>query len=171
MWLPLRVMALKILPLQQVSKRYILPWTLNFIVVSVAILVLLLDVIPAIIPFEPLMDIVPQKVTSELHIGGYPAFHYSDKVAVEAVKCNNSDTTVVVRGQSSWVRQGETREVVNTKNASVNRDPGCFTFHFNHVIQSNITPGLWRVEGYDQTISGTRDQIEGWYTDTFLVLP
>lgn len=93
-----------------------------------------------------------------------------EPLEVAATKCVVGDDEVVVTGQFVWVTTGPQRRVVFGMEGNGIRAPGCVDFHFFNDMPPAITPGMWRIEGFDMARAGTREQRKAWRTEDFRVV-
>ena len=117
--------------------------------------------------FAPIKNVVPQIITN----GGYThTLRVLDTLDTVAIKCNTSNTDIVIEGSYNWVRQDDGRAIVVAGSSSVARSPGCHTYEFKNEIPDSLVVGVWRLEGVDITRKGDKVQTVPWYTQDFTIV-
>ena len=121
--------------------------------------------------YEPFGEFpVPQKIVGakEVRPGGV--------LKVRATKCYRGDKLIPIIGVSVFVRSGPSRLTVPYTFGAAARDPqggdnGCYTSTYHNRIPADLPAGRWRIEGSDTARQGSDSKEQGWYTETFTVLP
>lgn len=124
--------------------------------------------------FEPLGDYPEQEVISRLEGYDDPSVFRSDIVVIRGTKCVNSKDPVAVAATSLWrlMEPVGPSVIVPYRNSITVRNHGCVTTEFRNRLPAEVTPGLWRMEGWDTVDSGDgRKQVVAWYTQAFHVVP
>ncbi len=114
-------------------------------------------------PWQPLEDIVPQKVTSAGPVlqGG--------SVAVTAIKCNRSSQDVAFESKA-YYRNIDTGQVTLFREGQGSRPPGCTTYQYVNPVPPALAPGRYRIEGADIARQGAEIQQEPFRTEPFEVV-
>ena len=132
---------------------------LLFLAASIAFLAIALIASATATPLE---NVVPQLIAEE------GPFHAGDRLSVTAIKCNHSGQPVDVTVTAVWEHvDSATLQTVPFVSGVVTRAPGCTTHQLNPQIPE-LSPGMWRLTGWDETADGQR---EPWYTENFDVIP
>lgn len=119
--------------------------------------------------FAPLRYPSPQIVqTDEPLENGLDAVFEGGSIRVKGEKCNDSKEDIAVSGHSWWVRR-EPRVMVPFRQGTGIRQPGCESINYVNQLPPEVTEGVWRLEGREEAVSGSRRQAEGWYTQWFVV--
>lgn len=148
-------------------------------VVSIGVLILAFVVSRPDPLWDPLGDYPVQQVT-----GPTPhAFSVSDPAAaipIRAIKCNNSDRPVKVRGTVEWRRVSPLGQVIAVGGGTAERTPGCQSFNYENTIpaevrESVLTNGTstWQISGEETPIreDGTRGESRAWQSENFKLVP
>lgn len=110
---------------------------------------------------NPIRNISPQRVLNDNKrvVSG-------DVLIVEAIKCNDSDEPISIRGETQYRSVDELGAPPIPNFIGVgDRDPGCRTFTFMNELPQ-LAPGRWRLEG----VESSNGYESTWFTETFEVV-
>jgi len=123
-------------------------------------------------PYEPLGEYPEQTVTSRVPGIEGPAAYRGETVVIVGTKCVAAPEPVAVAAVSFWRLMGPVGPAVQVpyRSSITVRSPGCVTTEFRNALGPEVTPGLWRLEGWDTVESGDgRRQTVAWNSQTFRV--
>ena len=106
----------------------------------------------------------PQKITSSRLVmpGG--------SIEVVGVKCNDDDISHTTLGRFQWrqIDQLGLKPIIIGAGTRTYPPLECETTVFINVLPDEITPGLWRVEGFEEDVD--TGEIEVWFTESVRVI-
>lgn len=113
--------------------------------------------------------VVPQTILHE-----QSSYVAGDTFTTMATKCYHGRDLIPITGFSYYVRLTPTRVTVQNTSGAAVIDPrtspdGCFTASYDHVIPTDLAPGVWRLEGQETSRLGVQQVTASWYTQTFTI--
>lgn len=138
----------------------------------------------------PVQDVINKNATDVYHKNPkdkelYPHIKPGDTVNVVAMKCNNTDKPITVRGVRSWQTVPPTvlGTVIEDSHATGIREPGRRTLTYQNPIPSSVIvrsrtilqttgkPAVWILTGNETPVEpdGTEGRTKTWETEPFVI--
>ena len=147
----------------------------SFMVIAAVLAVQVFTLWLQVRPYQPLGEYREQTVHSRVSGLNVPAVQQGGTLHVTGIKCVNASEPVTVTVRAYWISRDSRmpKVVVPASNTGsiVTHSPGCVTRDYRNHLPADVTPGIWRYEATDTTLTGTKVQVRHYWSQDFTVVP